>query len=590
MRDGSDSVHSKFVDDVGNGVLNNLKQNCEISIDHITKIHSLNEAIQFCFPNLENPRENINSAILASTLLRVNEINKEVLQKLNGPLFPLNAKEKIDSEAHEQGITDAALSTYDPKNMPPHMLILKENCIVMLIRNLSPADGLSNGTKLIIRKIRNFLIECEDSNKKLHLIPRIQFNFKYKYTELNMTRLQFPLIVAYGMSINKSQGKTIDKEVLDLRTNCFSHGQLYVALGRVKNSNSIQILCNKESKKFQNIVIRSLIFNKSTNFNESLSPNFNFNEEPPKKKFKSNPIVSKDIIQNNQPLKIRENEVLDEIESNFEVSLAKIKSRSLNSLFGPSWIPDLNSCQIDNVLLIMGCCFDHYGFYLNLMNLSKTDTMIFEYVESFFKNMKDNQSLIQKRKDIIFSLIPNFSGRKGNISQWIDKLMIDTNLFKWKARCTLICKNPSCAFENFKIYEVDTFDKSLVNQLKNVTEQEIFSIFNPLRRCKNCKMEHESVHLTFDAHFPFILMLKVNKSSLINPPKTIMLQNIEYVFMGQIIFKPELEHFVSIVNFKDKNYYFDDLQPKLQKVPDHLSGGTNSVFYIKKNKNFIQVS
>jgi hypothetical protein len=94
MRDGSDSVHSKFVDDVGNGVLNNLKQNCEISIDHITKIHSLNKVIQFCFPNLENPRENINSAILASTLLRVNEINKVVLQKLNGPLFPLNAKKK----------------------------------------------------------------------------------------------------------------------------------------------------------------------------------------------------------------------------------------------------------------------------------------------------------------------------------------------------------------------------------------------------------------------------------------------------------------------------------------------------------------
>jgi hypothetical protein len=51
---------------------------------------------------------------------------------------------------------------------------------------------------------------------------------------------------------------------------------------------------------------------------------------------------------------------------------------------------------------------------------------------------------------------------------------------------------------------------------------------------------------------------------------------------GQIIFKPELEHFVSIVNFKDEIYFFDDLQPKLQKASDHLSGGTNSVFYIKK--------
>jgi hypothetical protein len=79
---------------------------------------------------------------------------------------------------------------------------------------------------------------------------------------------------------------------------------------------------------------------------------------------------------------------------------------------------------------------------------------------------------------------------------------------------------------------VDTFDKSLVNQLKNVTEQEIFLIFNFFRQCKNCKMKHKSVDLTFDTHFPFILMLKVNKSSLINSPKTIMLQNIKYVFIG----------------------------------------------------------
>jgi hypothetical protein len=59
-------------------------------------------------------------------------------------LFPLNAKEKIDMEAHEQGITDAALSTYDLKNLPSHMLILKENCIVMLIRNLINITILGN--------------------------------------------------------------------------------------------------------------------------------------------------------------------------------------------------------------------------------------------------------------------------------------------------------------------------------------------------------------------------------------------------------------------------------------------------------------
>jgi hypothetical protein len=49
IRDGSDSVHSKFVDDVGNGVLNNLKQNCEISLITSQKFTPLIKQFNFVF-------------------------------------------------------------------------------------------------------------------------------------------------------------------------------------------------------------------------------------------------------------------------------------------------------------------------------------------------------------------------------------------------------------------------------------------------------------------------------------------------------------------------------------------------------------
>lgn len=44
------------------------------------------------------------------------------------------------------------------------------------------------------------------------------------------------------MSIHKSQGQTINRVGVDLRSDVFSHGQLYVALGRVQNREDIKIL------------------------------------------------------------------------------------------------------------------------------------------------------------------------------------------------------------------------------------------------------------------------------------------------------------------------------------------------------------
>ena len=59
------------------------------------------------------------------------------------------------------------------------------------------------------------------------LIPRfpmiptdLPFQFK---------RLQFPIRLAFAITINKAQGQSLEKSSIDLNADCFSHGQLYVA-------------------------------------------------------------------------------------------------------------------------------------------------------------------------------------------------------------------------------------------------------------------------------------------------------------------------------------------------------------------------
>merc|ERR1712023_47371 len=54
-------------------------------------------------------------------------------------------------------------------------------------------------------------------------------------------RKQFPIRLAFAMTINKSQGQTFDRVGLLLDRPCFSHGQLYVAMSRVRNKDSLKI-------------------------------------------------------------------------------------------------------------------------------------------------------------------------------------------------------------------------------------------------------------------------------------------------------------------------------------------------------------
>ena len=54
------------------------------------------------------------------------------------------------------------------------------------------------------------------------------------------------------MTINKSQGQTLQRVALDLREPCFSHGQLYVALGRVPEPTRILVLSTAQYKNKNN--------------------------------------------------------------------------------------------------------------------------------------------------------------------------------------------------------------------------------------------------------------------------------------------------------------------------------------------------
>jgi hypothetical protein len=82
-----------------------------------------------------------------------------------------------------------------------------------------------------------------DHNGGMALIPRItltptnstEFSFRF-------SRRQFPVHLAFGLTINKAQGQSVKFIGLNLRVPVFSHGQLYVALSRATSKLRIKVL------------------------------------------------------------------------------------------------------------------------------------------------------------------------------------------------------------------------------------------------------------------------------------------------------------------------------------------------------------
>lgn len=93
--------------------------------------------------------------------------------------------------------------------MPPHRLELKVNQPIILLRNIDPAQGLCNGTKLICRALHTYLIEAEIASGqcagKIGCIPRVKLTSKEDGMPFELSRKQFPVKPAFAMTINKAQ-------------------------------------------------------------------------------------------------------------------------------------------------------------------------------------------------------------------------------------------------------------------------------------------------------------------------------------------------------------------------------------------------
>ena len=106
----------------------------------------------------------------------------------------------------------------------------------MLLRNIDPPK-LCNGTRHCVKKLMENVIEATiltgSAKGEDVFTPRIPMQptdipFEFK-------RLQYPVRLAFAITINKAQGQSLKVAGINLESPCFFHGQLYVACSRVGN-------------------------------------------------------------------------------------------------------------------------------------------------------------------------------------------------------------------------------------------------------------------------------------------------------------------------------------------------------------------
>lgn len=230
--------------------------------------------------------DEIRPASLLPTRIKAEQINTKELNRIENPLVEYHCTEQktiqLKNIEHGHKLPSPAQIEYELQFILKNSkfektLKLKKGAQVMCIMNLSLKEEIVNGSIGIVvdfkKDMESFAYTPHDLSASIDDIeyPLVRFNngkevlmkphlwsSKSQYKDLGIGILQIPLVLAWAVSIHKSQGMTLDKAEIDIGKSIFECGQTYVALSRVRSLDGLyltsfeptRIRVNKKVKKF----------------------------------------------------------------------------------------------------------------------------------------------------------------------------------------------------------------------------------------------------------------------------------------------------------------------------------------------------
>ena len=166
-------------------------------------------------------------------------VNREELKKIEAKEYSYDAK-IIFNKKNQQ------TPNLDNRFPIMNVLKLKRGALVMLVAN-DPLGRWVNGTLGIVSSLQDDEIKVSIDGRVYDVTPVtfIEQEAVYKNGKINYEDVlkveQFPVVLAYAITIHKSQGMTYKRVACDITT-CFTSGQAYVALSRCNSLEGLHLL------------------------------------------------------------------------------------------------------------------------------------------------------------------------------------------------------------------------------------------------------------------------------------------------------------------------------------------------------------
>ena len=206
-----------------------------INVPIVDKIHELEKSGQ-------------TPVCLFPTRKACDELNHQMLNSLPSEVVVMSCTDDIDQTSSTRRWTKKTTEHLQKLNKDCNMtagleakLNLAVGARVMLRRNIDTKIGLVNGAIGTVTKVTMTTVTVKfDKIDALYDVERVKSRFMVM-KNFFVYRKQFPLILAYAITIHKCQGLSLECAIVDLSENVFSAGMAYVALSRVKSISGLHL-------------------------------------------------------------------------------------------------------------------------------------------------------------------------------------------------------------------------------------------------------------------------------------------------------------------------------------------------------------